>query len=180
MNVGQANALCIDLQVSDYVAMAQFRHRLQARPNRRAGWSFAALVACMGLVMVVSPRAHDRVQGFILWGIMVAAYGYTFLYDRMLLPRKAKRTYLTRKYPVPTTTLEWDDTKVVFEDPVTRTTAPWAEMTRWLEDPKLFVMDFRGATLMYVPKRVLHGAVSEKQFRELLQAKIGPQGILRT
>jgi hypothetical protein len=178
----QTNAISIKIEESDYVAGAQFRYKLQWQRNRRANWMASLFFASLGVLLIASDLSHGHVpiRGLLFLGTIGLAWGLIALQYKVLIPRQMKQVYRKRQYPVDTVKLEWDDATLVMEEPVTRTAAPWAEMTRWHEDAKLFVLDFRGRTLMYVPKRIFRQPAAEQDFRRLLQDKIGPQGVVRT
>lgn len=181
VSVEQSNTIAVKPEASDYIAVAQLYYRLQSKPHRRSTWLFGILLVSIGVLDIASSLAHGAFPGpgLGIFAAMAFSGGLIALYYYVSIPWRMRRLYREQRYPIETTTVEWDDVRMLVDNPTTKTTAPWAEMTRWLEDSKIFVLDFRGRFLIAIPKRVFADTQDQDAFAELLRTHIGPHGTPR-
>lgn len=120
-------------------------------------WSgIASVVLGCVLIIAFAPESGiDASFGYWVLGIYVGLWVIVGI-TALLTPLKVRRLYRKVKMAEMSYTLDWDHENLTTETAHSRTSMPWREYTRWLEDKRIFVLYRRGLVPAYIPKRVFN------------------------
>ena len=68
--------------------------------------------------------------------------------------------------------LSWDEAGLYAVDETGRYHQPWAEVRRWREDDRLFLLNLSDRAFLMVPKRAFAGASATEAFRSELRGRV--------
>ena len=166
--------LNIQLTPEDYI-QAIFVHM---RPRPVLKWAGYSVLSLAAIVIVISFyfAFADR-KGFFIPIFLIAMLAYLAFLFLYIQPRRVRKIFWQQKaLQIPYSYSVANEAMVVKSD-ISDEKLPWDYFIKWKEGKKLFVIYHSDVMFRMFPKRCFTSPEEMTQFRQLLQTKLGPQGV---
>jgi len=166
--------LTIQLTPEDYVQSC-FVH-MRPRPVIKWAGYFVLSLAVIAVVISLYFALVDR-EGFFIPIFLVVMLAYLAFLFFFIMPKRVRKIFWQQKTMQSPYSFTVTDEAVITKSDVGDMKLTWGYFVKWKEGKNLFMMYQSDVLYHMVPKRCFASPEEMTQFRQLLQAKLGPAGV---
>jgi hypothetical protein len=170
--------ITVQLQEADYVAAVRL-HRRKSKINL---WTAGSVLCYLlgGVLFLVFAPAGQAFWAYVIFVAGAFLVVFTIWTHFIGIPRSVRRRFRQQKALQRPYTVDWNDEKLTVDGEDLHAGIGWSDFIRWREDEQLFLIYSNRITFRILPKRTFPDQSSIVELSRLLQAKIGPMGMMKS
>lgn len=165
----------IRILAEDYLAAV--RLNLRPRKARAIAGIVLLVVVAIAIGLLLLRIASGEAQWFD--SILVAAVVWLVLWYWVFLPRQVRKLYSQQRSLQEPFEAAFDATGMRIDSERGNATLPWADVHKWRESKRIFLIYQSDALFHLLPKRCFGSEADQAELRDRLLAQVGPPDVAR-